>query len=68
MQQPRTSTYRMADRLLGGQLGARLTELRAEGLSWEDIAKRLHVDGVEVSGETLRAWGATLAGVDKAPA
>lgn len=51
----------MANRLAGGDLPGLLAQLRGEGLSWDDIGRRLHVDhGVEVSAETLRRWAADL--------
>lgn len=51
----------MADRLLEGRLTERLTALRQDGRSFDDIAKALHGEGgVEVSGETLRIWARQL--------
>jgi len=52
-----TAHYRMADRLAGGNLESALTDLRAEGLSYESIAARLFATyGIEVSPPTVRAW------------
>lgn len=56
----------MADRLMKGNLEARIRELRAEDLSWQEISRRLFAEAsVEVSAETLRAWGRRL-GIDQA--
>lgn len=51
----------MADRLAGGNLASLLAQFEAEGLAWEQVAKRLYVaHGIEVTGETLRKWAALL--------
>lgn len=62
-----TSVYRMADRLLQGRLADRLITLRGEGLSFEDISRRLYADaGIEVTGGTLRIWHRELTGEPEA--
>ena len=48
--------YEHVDAALMGNLPARLTEWRAQGLSHEEIADRLAADGFRVSGETARRW------------
>lgn len=54
--------YPLIDRLLPGGLEARLRRQRAEGLSFEDIAKSLHVEEtIVVSGELVRKWCDDLA-------
>jgi len=51
----------MADRMAEGNLAARITALRAAGDSWETIARVLYDEsGIEVTGQTLRAWGQML--------
>lgn len=51
----------MADRLAGGNLADRLTELRGEDRSFEQIARDLHNEfGVEVTAETVRKWSRQL--------
>lgn len=58
---PRSSAYRMADRLLAGRLAERMREHRANGLSWPDISRRLYDEaGIEASDETLRTWAKAL--------
>lgn len=55
----------MADRLLDGRLAARLAELRAEGQSYDDIARILFAEaGVSTTAQTCRAWGRKL-GLDE---
>jgi hypothetical protein len=51
----------MADRLLEGRLVERLTQMRAEGLSYDDIARHLFAEaGITTTGETIRSWGRQL--------
>ena len=58
---PRSSAWRMADRLLAGSLAERLTALRADRRSYDDIAKTLYAEaGVAASGRTIAAWCAHL--------
>lgn len=57
---PRTSTWRMADRLVGGQLASLISECRETGLSWDDTSHRLVTHGVTVTPETLRRWARQL--------
>ena len=54
---PRTSTFPLVDRLLDGRLSETLDAWRNEGLSYFDMAVRLHDDhSIEVAPETLRRW------------
>lgn len=65
---PSTAQYRMADRLSGGRLADIISDGRAAGQSFEQIARRLWADfGVEVSQKTLGRWAADLA-IDASPA
>jgi hypothetical protein len=58
----RQPLYPLIDRLLPGGLEARLRRQRAEGLSFEDMAKSLHVEEtIVVSGELVRKWCDDLA-------
>lgn len=51
----------MANRLADGKLPELLAQLRAEGLSWDDIGRKLHGElGIEVTAETLRKWSELL--------
>lgn len=51
----------MADRLTGGRLASLIAAYRAEGLSWDDVARKLYDDGgVEANGETIRKWATAL--------
>lgn len=53
----RSSLYRLANEKLDGSLEDVVCSLRAEGLSWERVARRLHADhGIDVASETLRKW------------
>ncbi len=54
----RSSTFDLIDRLAGGNLAARITAWRNEAppVSFDEIALRLRMDGVVVSGETVRRW------------
>lgn len=64
---PTTSNWRMADRLADGKLADQITVLRGDGNTWEQIAKVLFAEhGIEVTGQTLRLWGAELGIADKA--
>lgn len=54
---PNSSTYRMADRLAGGELAAIILGRRAEGISLDRIRTLLAVEhGIEVSRPTLANW------------
>lgn len=51
----------MADRLMGGTLRERLSALRDEGRSFEDISRVLYAEkGVEVGARTLFGWAKAL--------
>ncbi len=50
----------MADALLDGKLAERITDLRGQGLPWEQIARRLAEHGVQVSAAGVRNWGIAL--------
>lgn len=56
-----TATFRMADRLAGGNLAETIRTYRDEGLSSDDISRRLFAElGVEVTGRTIGRWLPTL--------
>lgn len=58
---PKSGTYRMANRLAGGRLPDLLRDYRADGLSWDDISRRMYGDfGIEAAAETLRQWAEQL--------
>lgn len=58
---PKSSHYRMADRLAGGQLGQILLQLQARGLAADSIAARLYASyGIETTGTTVSNWLAML--------
>lgn len=49
--------FRMADRLADGKLAEIITTYRLEGLSFDDIARRLFADhGIEVTRQTIANW------------
>jgi hypothetical protein len=53
----RTGTFPVYDRLLDGQLGAKLLGWRADGLTAEDIAFLLRSDfEIKVSVSTIHRW------------
>lgn len=58
---PSQPLYPLADRILGGDLADRLKAFRANGLSFESIARELSSEGIEVSGETVRKWCVAVA-------
>jgi len=59
----------MADRMADGTLEEQIRSLRADGESWEVIARRLYeAHGIEVTGQTLRNWGLALGLRDEAVA
>jgi len=52
----------MADRLAGGDLDSTLRQMKANGDSFNTIAKRLYADyGVDVTGQTVANWLKALA-------
>lgn len=54
---PKSAAWRLADRQLDGRLAERLTELRSDGVSFDEISRTLFAEGgVEVAANTLRAW------------
>lgn len=56
-----SSRFRMADRLVDGRLADLLGTYRSEGLSWDEISRRLYAEsGVEVSAGTLSLWAIEL--------
>jgi len=56
-----TPTYRMADRLAQGTLAEQMLALRAAGLSYHQISRRLFADhGIEVTAPTVTIWLAQL--------
>lgn len=52
----RQSRYDLANLALGGRLPEILAEARGAGTTYDDIALALRLQGVEVSGETVRQW------------
>lgn len=57
---PRTPTKDLYDKALGRSLDGLLAEYRDEGMSGEDIARRLEADhGLVVSTSTVYRWLAT---------
>lgn len=55
--QPRSPQFRMADRLAGGRLIEIIATSRADGLSFDDISRRLFAEfGIEVTRQTLANW------------
>jgi hypothetical protein len=59
----RTGTYPVYDRLLDGQLGAKLLAWRTDGLTAEDIAFLLRTDHeIKVSVSTIHRWLALAEG------
>lgn len=61
-------TYPLANKALGGRLPARLRKARKDGLSNQQIADALAVDGIAVSRETIRTWCRELGLDEKAAA
>lgn len=58
---PRTSTFPIYDRMLGGRLALLLRRYRDQGLSYESIARALHVDhAITVTGKTVNRWFSDL--------
>lgn len=58
---PKSTVWLLVDKLADGNLEERIRTLRAEGLSWEMIARSLHADfGTAVSHETVRSWARQL--------
>ena len=52
---PGVSTFTLHDRIIGGDLEARLRAMRAEHVSYDEIAYRLRPD-VNVSRSTVARW------------
>lgn len=62
-----TTSYRLADAAVGGDLYERLRKWRDAGVSYQAISNLLRDEiGTEISQETLRRWGQRL-GLDKTP-
>lgn len=58
---PPTSSLPLVDKIFDGKFAEWLTEARAQGASYESIARRLADEhDVHVTGETLRRWCAEL--------
>ena len=55
---PRSSTFPLHDRLLGGRLPSMIRDWRNEDptVAFDEIAARPRSHGVVVSGETIRRW------------
>ncbi len=62
--EPRSTLYRMAVETVGGDLRAYLAVRRAEGYSFDQIAREISAKGVTVSGTNVSRWAARL-GVHK---
>lgn len=57
-----TPIHPLVDRILGGKLDERLKAWRAEGLTYDGIARRLDAEhDIDVTSETVRKWCASLA-------
>lgn len=57
MATPRSPLWRMANALMSERLEARLSELRGEGRSYDDISRVLYAEKqIVVSSRTLRDW------------
>lgn len=46
----------LADAVMGGRLEETLRDWRDEGLSYDDISRRLGVLGIDVTREAVRRW------------
>lgn len=53
---PTGTIYPLANKALDGKLAARLSQGRAEGLSFYDLRDELRDQGIAVSHETVRRW------------
>lgn len=54
---PQPLTFQLLDRLLDGKLGERIHQARADGHSYERIARDLCAEqGIDLTGETIRRW------------
>jgi hypothetical protein len=58
--EPQSNLYRMAKAAVGGDMAAYLTERRAEGMSFERIARDIGTRGVEVTGSIVAIWTGRL--------
>lgn len=57
----RTTQFRMAERLAGGELALKLAQMFDQSHSWEQVARDLYATyGIEVTGQTLRRWAEQL--------
>lgn len=57
----RTTQFRMAERLAGGDLALKLAELFDQSHSWEQVARDLYATyGISITGQTLRRWAEQL--------
>lgn len=55
-------SYQLLDRLLGGTLAQRIETGRAEGKSYERLARELCVEfEIDITSETIRRWAAEVA-------
>lgn len=52
----RRPAWQIVDLALGGTLEDDFGRMRAEGQSFDDIARWLDTRGVDVTGETVRSW------------
>lgn len=50
------STFDLVDAAKGGTLAQELAELRADGLTYDELAARFAAEGYRVSRETIRRW------------
>lgn len=52
-----TPIFPLVDRILGGELEQVLRAYRSDGLSYEQISKRIDTDhAIDVTAETVRNW------------
>jgi len=59
--------FRMADRVVEGQLETILRDAYGQDRNWEQVSRRLYAEhGLSISGQTLRRWARQLGITDKA--
>lgn len=53
---PPRSNYDLVDKILDGRLAFELRRMRADGLTFDQMAHAFSVRGIDISRETLRRW------------
>lgn len=57
----RSTQFRMAERLAGGDLALKLATMFDSTRSWEQVARDLYATyGITITGQTLRRWAEQL--------